>query len=72
MTTGTHIHIDEIPLGQGVVAWKTALHFIDRDLPEDGYFIYEHIKTAEDARAGVRLLRDLARKAGVAFNGKGP
>jgi len=67
VTTGVHIHIDEAPLGTGVMDWETALCYIAQDLPGDGYFIYEHVKTPDDARAGVKLLRELAEKTGVRF-----
>jgi len=67
VTTGVHIHIDETPLGTGVMDWETALSYIARDLPEDGYFIYEHVKTGEDARAGVKLLRELTEELGIQF-----
>jgi len=67
VTTGVHVHIDETPLGTGVMDWETALCCIARDLPQDGYLIYEHVKTPDDARTGVRLLRELADRAGVEF-----
>ena len=72
VTTGVHIHIDETSLGTGVMDWETALRYIARDLPEDGYFIYEHVKTADDARAGAELLRSLAQKIGISFSGGRP
>ena len=64
---GVHIHVDETPLGTGVADWAAALKFIARDLPADGWFIYEHIKAPEHAPAGMRYLREAAAKAGVAF-----
>ncbi len=67
VTTGVHVHIDETPLGTGVMDWEAALPYVARDLPEDGYFIYEHVKTPEDARTGVKLLWDLAEKLGLRF-----
>ena len=48
--------------------WETPLRYIARDLPKDGYFIYEHVKTPDDARTGVRLLRSLAQEIGVSFS----
>ncbi|NOZ20448.1 MAG: sugar phosphate isomerase/epimerase [Planctomycetes bacterium] len=68
VSQGVHIHIDETPLGTGVMDWETALHDIARDLPEGGWFIYEHVKSAEDARAGAKLLRDMAQKEGIEFS----
>ena len=70
VTEGVHIHIDETPLGRGALDWETAMRLIERDLPEDGYFLYEHVKTPRDARAGVAMLRELARKTGIEFKGK--
>lgn len=64
---GAHLHIDEAPFGKGRVDWKTALRFIGETLPEEGYVILEHVKTAEHARSGVALLRDRVRSAGFAF-----
>ncbi|OPZ21347.1 MAG: Xylose isomerase-like TIM barrel [candidate division BRC1 bacterium ADurb.BinA364] len=68
VSKGVHIHIDETPLGTGVADWTTALQFIARDLPADGWFIYEHIKAPEHAPAGMRYLLEAAAKAGVSFS----
>ncbi|MCX7012309.1 MAG: sugar phosphate isomerase/epimerase [Candidatus Sumerlaeota bacterium] len=70
VSKGVHIHIDEAPLGTGVVDWSLALRHIGRDLPADGWFIYEHIKAAKDARAGMQYLGRAAEKAGVRLGGK--
>ena len=68
VTQDVHIHIDETPLGTGAVDWATAMRHIARDLPADGWFIYEHVKCADDARAGAKLLRDMAQKTGIEFS----
>jgi sugar phosphate isomerase/epimerase len=68
VTEGFHMHIDEAPLGKGMVDWETALGCIAKDLPQDGFFIFEHVKTEEDARAGVALLHDLAGRVGISFS----
>ena len=62
------MHIDEAPLGKGMVDWETALGCIAKDLPQDGFFIFEHVKAEEDARAGVALLHDLAKHVGISFS----
>jgi len=65
MVPGVHIHIDEAPFGTGVSDWVTALGYMARDLPEDGWVILEHAKTLEDARLGLKNLRAAAATAGV-------
>jgi sugar phosphate isomerase/epimerase len=65
VTKGVHIHVDETPLGTGVADWGAVLPAIADSLPPDGWFIYEHIKTVDDARAGNAMLRDLCREAGI-------
>jgi sugar phosphate isomerase/epimerase len=65
VTEGVHIHIDETPLGTGMMDWAAALAFIARDLPMDGWFIYEHVKAAGDARRGAALLRQICAGASI-------
>jgi len=70
VSEGVHIHIDETPLGAGVTDWDTALRFIAKDLPADGYVVVEHAKTAEAVRMGVQNIRLAAQRAGVRFVGE--
>jgi len=65
VSKGVHIHIDETPLGTGMVDWDAAMGLVARDLPADGWFIYEHIKAPEDAQRGMEYLTEICKKHGV-------
>jgi sugar phosphate isomerase/epimerase len=67
LTPGVIIHMDEAPLGTGVMDWVTAMEHIGRVLPADGYVVLEHADTAEAARCGLDNLRKAAEQAGVTF-----
>ena len=60
VTDGVHIHVDETPLGTGVMDWYRAMSFIAQDLPKDGWFIYEPVKSAGDAHVGDKILRQIS------------
>ena len=47
-------------LTQMVMDWSRAMSFIAQDLPKDGWFIYEHVKSAGDAHVGDKILRQIS------------
>ena len=53
------------PLGQGNTDWAEMLRLIAPHVPNDSWVILEHVLSADEGRASLKLLRSLAEEAGV-------
>lgn len=62
---GFHIHIALAPITEDKTDWSQVFQLTSPHMPDDSWYILEHVLTPEEARTSVAHLRQAAKSAGT-------